>query len=249
MYTYIIDQVEILFQRLGYKIKYETDFTSHMTGGWYLSPRWHAHEFILTNLVFFTLFFWSLSRILRPTSPVSVAFSEFTPARSLNRTDMLITVLVASSVILTATHKMLGSTLWLMFQPCHMHSMLLAALLLWPQPKKHFGVNLVLNVYLHHLWGTLLALAQPDFRGYGQFLEKENFWFEHVAILVLPFYMLYSGRFALFPLSLEFYVFAYTCLGIYHSLILEVSSIVSGININYMLAPPPGKSAYFGGHP
>lgn len=76
--------------------------------------------------------------------------------------------------------------------------------------------------------------------------ETENLFYllrvEHIIILILPFYMVYSGRYLVLPASYKVAMFAFMLYGLYHSPLIHVVALKSTININYIFTPPPSKS-------
>ncbi len=86
---------------------------------------------------------------------------------------------------------------------------------------------------------TALAIVLPDTAQLQLPFEVVNFWVQHYALLLLPLYMLLTHR---FPISPAWAVTSYS-IGIgmgFHFLAQLPAALLSGVNVNYMLWPPPG---------
>jgi hypothetical protein len=72
-----------------------------------------------------------------------------------------------------------------------------------------------------------------------------NIILEHILLLVVPIYMIYSRRYVVLPKSKEILFFSFFAYSFFHTPVLHISSLMSGFNLNYMFAPPPSKFAFF----
>ena len=68
---------------------------------------------------------------------------------------------------------------------------------------------------------------------------------EHYLLLLVPIYLIYTGRFAVYPLSFSYAVFSYALFSLFHSLVLSGFGLLTGHNLNYMLVPPNSKCGIF----
>ncbi|KAF9114976.1 hypothetical protein BGX27_009304 [Mortierella sp. AM989] len=141
-------------------------------------------------------------------------------------------------------HKFLRGGLIYLLQPCHMSAMLLIIILLGPKEKK--WPHVLLNIYFHIMWGTMLALLSPDLRDYDLFFEVENFYIEHYLLLLAPVYMIWSNRYVIWPVSIDVTFMSFSLFALYHSFILSSMALLIGENLNYLLVPPPGPLQAFG---
>jgi hypothetical protein len=64
---------------------------------------------------------------------------------------------------------------------------------------------------------------------------------EHILILILPFYMIHTGRYLVLPASVKMAMFSFALYGLYHCPLIHVVALKSTININYIFTPPPSK--------
>ncbi|KAF9312073.1 hypothetical protein BG003_006696 [Podila horticola] len=61
---------------------------------------------------------------------------------------------------------------------------------------------------------------------------------EHYLLLLVPVYLIYTGRFVVFPLSFSYAVLSYALFSLFHSFVLSGFGLLTGHNLNYMLVPP-----------
>lgn len=126
-----------------------------------------------------------------------------------------------------------------MLQPCHVATVLMLYCFYTTNYKR---AVVVFQVSLHYTFFTILAIAVPDLAQLHLPLEVTNFWIQHYAILIAPLYVLFfSNRFPLSP-SVSTTLLAIGFGGLFHYLFQLPAGMVTGINVNYMLWPPPGKT-------
>jgi len=131
-----------------------------------------------------------------------------------------------------------------MLQPCHMATLLCLYCL---YSKNYQRASTVFQISLHYAFFTILAIAVPDLAQLHLPFEVLNFWVQHYALVLTPLYLLFfSDRFPLSP-SLSTTILAIGIGGIFHFGCQLPAGIVTGINVNYMLWPPPGVPTAFAG--
>ncbi|KAI7885553.1 hypothetical protein K492DRAFT_203958 [Lichtheimia hyalospora FSU 10163] len=217
--------------------KAEYDFADSLGGAWYITPTHHAIEFLTLAPLYtiFTLLY--AKRVLRsPGAYQLLTSTEQRPARSLLET--LLFVMLIASFTVTVIHKAVTGTLLFLMQPCHASAFLLILVMGWPNHKYPLIPRLLFNIYLHTLWGTILALIWPDLRDHEMLGEIFNFFMEHTLILVVPLYMTLTRRYPVLPISVDMALFSFFLYAAYHSPVLHISSLLSGYNLNYALVPP-----------
>ncbi|KAI8876117.1 hypothetical protein K501DRAFT_335526 [Backusella circina FSU 941] len=233
-------KVEAVIRAIAAEVPTETDWEESSLGSWYNHPRQHGLElmFLATTYGFATYIFFH--RLLRPGTENYRLLTQFEPPSRASLTERGMTLALICSLLLTLTHKIIRNTVWFMMQPCHMSGVLLLFTLAYPN-KRSPVPHVFFNMYLHLQWGALAALAFPDLRGHSMIGETFNFFAEHILLLVVPIYMIYSRRYVVLPKSKEILFFSFFAYSFFHTPILHISSLMSGFNLNYMFAPPPIK--------
>ncbi|KAG0260238.1 hypothetical protein DFQ27_003637 [Actinomortierella ambigua] len=245
--THVLNPASSWVESIAFDMPKTTDLTDTYRGTWFLSPRQHTIEFVCYNVLFFVLFTVGQRLLKRKGSAfyspkidqLSDQLSESIDANVLRGhwMDKAVLALLCGSYVLTVYHKVFGDNFMYLLQPCHVNLLLLISAFVFNSKQSKF-TNLAFNTYLHYLWATIIALWFPDSTDNGLFLVIENFWFEHYLLLLVPVYMIYSGRFVIFPLSLSYAVVSYALFCLFHSFVLSGCGLLTGHNLNYMLVPP-----------
>lgn len=215
-------------------------------GSWYLSPKQHGVEFIVTNIVFVLLFRFFYNRAFKKDTPADqvLVHAVATAPSKRSKLDFFLLSMLFASISLITYHKYVRNAMVFMLQPCHVSMISLITILLMNPQRK--SPHIAFNIYLHTQWGTLLALFFPDLRGYDLPFEIENFWIEHLLLVIAPVMMIFNNRLAVLPLSFDIAFVSFVFKATYHSLVLAIVSLYTGRNLNYMLTPPPGPVETFG---
>ncbi|KAK3814884.1 MAG: TMEM164 family-domain-containing protein [Benniella sp.] len=235
--TEIVNPAARFVEMIAFEMPRVTDLADTYKGTWYLSPRQHTIEFVCYNVLFFVLFRVGL-HLFRKKGPRLDQLSE-----SINNNvlrghvmDKAVLVLLCGSYALTVYHKVFGDNFVYLLQPCHVNLLLLIFTMVGPRESK--VTKMAFNSYLHYIWATIFALSFPDTTENGLWLVIENFWLEHYLLLLVPVYLIYTGRFIVFPLSFSYAVLSYALISLFHSFILTGCGLLTGQNLNYMLVPP-----------
>eukprot|EP01098_Paradermamoeba_levis_P012052 TRINITY_DN520_c0_g3_i2.p1 TRINITY_DN520_c0_g3~~TRINITY_DN520_c0_g3_i2.p1 ORF type:complete len:336 (-),score=104.98 TRINITY_DN520_c0_g3_i2:19-939(-) len=121
--------------------------------------------------------------------------------------------------------------------PCHAVTTVYLFCLYLPS---YTSASKVFNVGVYMLGFTALALAVPDTSDLQLPFHIHVFWAQHILLLLLPIYLLASRRF--FPeINFRSLMFAIGWGFVYGFVVQAPLALVTGVNINYMLWPPPGQ--------
>jgi hypothetical protein len=117
---------------------------------------------------------------------------------------------------------------------------LLLFVVLFPQSKHNSSALIMACSWV---WGAIASFLFPDRAGYTQYLELENYYLQHVLLLLIPvFYIVIRRADAYAHMSVyESWVMCiyYDCLqNLYHVFFLWALAVLSDINLNYMLSSP-----------
>lgn len=85
-------------------------------------------------------------------SPISQLFNAYEAPRSKSKIEIAVLVTLATSLLITVSHKWARGGMIYLLQPCHMSAMMLIAILAGPKTKK--WPHILLNIYFHIMWGT-----------------------------------------------------------------------------------------------
>ncbi|KAK3810775.1 MAG: TMEM164 family-domain-containing protein [Benniella sp.] len=226
------------------EMPFETDWETSLNGSWYLSPRRHTIEFLIYNVIFLYSAHYFYRRALSPGSPISQRFAAYVPPSKKSKIEITVLILLAASLLTTAFQKWIRGGMLYLLQPCHMSALMLITVLAGPKDKK--WPHILLNIYFHIMWGTMLALLSPDLRDYSLVFEVENFYIEHYLLILVPIYMIWSNRYVIWPVSMNVALMSFSLFALYHSFILSSMALLKGQNLNYLLVPPPGPLQAFG---
>ncbi|KAF1798955.1 TMEM164 family-domain-containing protein [Mucor lusitanicus] len=233
-------RLESWVKAIAADVPVETDWAQSSFGSWYNEPRQHGLELLFLASFWGFATYMMFCRLLRPGTSNYKLLTEFQVPCRASLTERGMTLSLICSLLLTLTHKIIRNRVWFMMQPCHMSGVLLLFTLVYPNKRSPIP-HIFFNIYLHLQWGALAALAFPDLREHTMIGETFNFFAEHILLLVVPVYMIYSRRYVVLPKSREILLLSFFSYSFFHTPLLHLISLVSGYNLNYMWAPPPIK--------
>lgn len=221
-------------------------------GFWYLSPEQHLLEFFLLNFVVIYLIRrtyrnWKLQLLDDKRAPGFTPLD--TPKLPLYLSIPLL-ISLSAAYLITLHQKVTHGTEWFLLQPCHMSVKIWIAVTLCLTISNSKTTRTIAGLVGAGVggcisWGALLALATPDFRGYDSSIQIANFYIEHYLIILVPLFLTYCGYIPLSPPSRHFTFLVFLAKCLYHSVFLEIASLYSGKNLNYVMVPPPGPLLHF----
>ncbi|KAI3646479.1 hypothetical protein MP228_009407 [Amoeboaphelidium protococcarum] len=244
---YVVQTLESFVLGFAAEMSYITDRNSSLKGSWYLSPAQHAIEFVVTNMFTITTFLYYINKVFNHHAGLEKFISDLGDKAAGTKRSWLERVVHVSLVvtfIMTLKFTYVKGFMLFVLQPCHITNLMYIYLLTLDTRRKL--PHIMFNILLHLSWGILLAVVQPDLRDSHQFMEKHFFWYEHIILLALPIWCMWKKRFYVMPLQMNLALASFLGLAVYHSLILATVSLLSGVNVNYMLKPPIGLLEMFG---
>ncbi|KAF2071884.1 hypothetical protein CYY_006811 [Polysphondylium violaceum] len=198
---------------------------------WFLSPEQHALEFIYMNLTYILVIIFGSYLLKGRKSKITVVNDKKD-----HILVKLVALVLAINVIMNLIYKTSKSCrqLFFMLQPCHVVSCVYIFCLLTNNYQR--GLK-VFKVSIYMIFVTVAALVRPDTTDLTLQYEVLNFYIQHYALLFAPFIL------QIYRYNIEFeWGYALISSGIFgiaHFFFFEIFSFISGININYMLFPPP----------
>lgn len=220
-----------------------------MVGSWYLHPERHAVEFIVSIIICIA---------------VMVCLVPNLPRCSEEKRRHLIPpfwvkVLTFFTYTLQLIYKSCGypGKLYFLAMPCNVIWGLWALLCFWPG----LGVNTAHALHQVIYTTTILAyaaVAAPDLGDLIMFGEVPFFFFMHFALIGLPLYFHYTGRITMIPEAknegeslvvyfAKWWILSLTCFSLFYQAVVVPLCFISGLNINYMLHPPPTPGDFLSG--
>jgi len=154
--------------------------------------------------------------------------------------DVALRVSVWATAVSTLYIKLVTGRAIFLLQPCHISNALLCALTLIDArgPLGELSSR-ALWVDLLAKYGTAAALIVPDVGPAPIWGETFSFFFQHWVLCLLPAVWLLRRRFTLFT-GTRALLFAWACTCALHFCVLLPVTLLAGMNVNYMGAPPPG---------
>ncbi|KAI9319189.1 TMEM164 family-domain-containing protein [Dichotomocladium elegans] len=234
----VVNRLERLVRKVAGDLPTDNDWTQSTKGSWYVHPRQHAIEIVFLASAFGCAAGYFFNKTLGPGTLNFKLLSSFVPPVPASWAEKALLGSLIGSLGITFVHKKIRKQTLFMLQPCHMNALLLISVL--SAPEKMIS-KVLFNFYLHTQWGGYAALAFPDLRDHKMFLETFNFFAEHILILVAPIYMIYSRRYLVLPASPNMAMLSFFLYGLFHTPFLHACALRSGLNLNYLFAPPPCK--------
>jgi uncharacterized membrane protein YgcG len=133
-----------------------------------------------------------------------------------------------------------------MLMPCHLLTTALLAMHFAPRSVRVSDwATLMFNHYMSYTFMPVLAVALPDLRDYTLPFETVAFFAQHIFMIASPVLFILRRKFHIIRghrIEIAAYAFG---TAVFFFFLVPVS-ILNGVNLNYMLSPPPGILAQFG---
>jgi len=130
------------------------------------------------------------------------------------------------------------------------------ALFLSLSPTFNFSSSeTIVQLFMCYVTLPILALLTPDLRDSNMFLEKTFFFLHHICLLIIPVYYITTRRVSVlggcdinsFVLNLKYWVLSCAYFSLFYFSLVSTLSVWSGMNLNYMLSPPPTPGDFMEG--
>lgn len=184
--------------------------------------------------------------LLAPRAPLA------TPNKLLRVLDIVGRVLCVVCACATVYYKWASNRWAYLFQPCHLSTLVLAALCFAPDGTTQrddagkptgrrwfswLSADKAFHIYNGASFGAWLAMLAPDTRGLDLPGEVVNYWVGHVVLVGLPMVWLAMRRFHCFA-SWQLSVVTWAGVFLAHYTLLLPLSLLYRENVNFMLVPP-----------
>ncbi|RNF03020.1 TMEM164 family protein [Trypanosoma rangeli] len=205
---------------------------------WFQPPKVHIFEFVLVNLFVWWCFRASWGYRSRAWKYLRGVPPDMCRESRLNALLGFFFLLCwVFQVVLKAVRPRPFIQLGWMFMPCHLITLLWAVVLLRSGPR-HYPMNTYLaTLAADYHWGPAAAIASPDWGDHQYKLEGHVFMLHHGLLLLMPFY--YAARYELLPMTTSHLLHVTAVATLVNIGFYTPYSLITGLNLNYMLYPPP----------
>lgn len=204
-------------------------------GTWYLDPQQYILEGIVVSLACLGVIRFFLPRLSTIPSHFVVRHPKGVP---------LVAAISCLAILYFKYFAYLKKVLYFVM-PCNMQWLLTALLCYGPKNWR----PVILELQLSYLGGAFVALAVPDLADLSMFGELEFFFFNHGILPFIPLLYLQNGSFTTrtsLATHIGWWAIACGFFGIFYFTFVTLLAILSGLNLNYMLHPPPGQDLCIG---
>jgi len=145
-----------------------------------------------------------------------------------------------------------------MFSPCNLLWALATILFYYPN-LSHSTSQMILQLWISYIMLPIVALSVPDLADCVLFMEIPFFFLHHICLIMFPVYYVVTGKVSVsFPEGnrgdvdkgfgllvsaastfLRYWILSCAYFALLYFTIVTGLSIWSGMNLNYMLSPPP----------
>eukprot|EP00164_Ancoracysta_twista_P005269 GFYU01007211.1.p1 GENE.GFYU01007211.1~~GFYU01007211.1.p1 ORF type:complete len:316 (-),score=98.13 GFYU01007211.1:40-987(-) len=220
-----------------------------VVASWYISPKQHIVEGLFYNLFFG---YWALHFLRRLNNVGYFELAALHPPATTAKTKVwgkILTQVTLWTYLITVGYKWTRNELPFLLQPCHILNLTLIVMDFMPRnedgtPSK--TTTIMFQVYCCIMYSTVLALATPDLTDLYLPFEIPMFFWQHILLLLHPYFAIKLGMFSLLPYSLDLVMLAHCTFSVVHAALLQFCGWQTGLNLNYLWSPPPGPLDLFG---
>lgn len=231
---------------------------------WYLSPERHIIEYIVVTILCSIIIKVILSNLT--TYPESNNEKNKNKNSSLSlslRPPLFLRILTMACCTLNLLYKYFGydGKLYFLTMPCHTNWAMAIILCFYPNLSSHAS-NIICQIWIGMAGLTIVAIAEPDLSDLTLPFEVPYFFIHHFVLLLYPFYYLVFGKITLLPLPLplplpqqestlscfmKWWMLTSTIFSLFYVTIVTPLCMYSGLNLNYMMSPPPTPGNFING--
>ena len=205
-------------------------------GTWYLDPQQYILEGIVVSLACLGVIRYFLPKLL---SAIPSQFEVHHP-----KGVPLVAVISCLTIAYYKYFAYLEKLLYFVM-PCNMQWLLMVVLCYGPTNWR----PAILELQLSYLGGAFVALAVPDLTDLSMFGEMEFFFFNHGILPFIPLLYLQNGSYTTrtsLATHIEWWAISCAFFGIFYFTVVTFLAVLTGLNLNYMLHPPPGQDVCIG---
>jgi hypothetical protein len=219
-----------------------------MVGTWYIHPDRHFAESLLVGVACLLVIRSIVPRLVFPADEDVVC---------LRPPNVLRFAMVLFSVSMLV-YKSCGypGKIFMIAMPCNMIQCLHAFLALYPKPLPPRATHVICQLLIVFAGLPVVAVATPDLSDLTLPFEIEYFFFSHACLILVPWYYVLSGKVSTFPNDneqtlvgsfLKWTLLGFAVSSLFYFVVASPLGIMVGINLNYMLSPPPSPGDFIAG--
>mmetsp|Transcript_31593 Transcript_31593/g.66007 ORF Transcript_31593/g.66007 Transcript_31593/m.66007 type:complete len:357 (+) Transcript_31593:57-1127(+) len=211
-----------------------------MVGSWYLTPERHIIEYISAVAI--------SSTIIRALLP---KLSRY-PDDQVDNLNPPVFIKIPTCIFVSCQliYKFCGypGKVLFMFMPCNVLWTMWAFLCFWPNLSAQM-MHILYQLIVPYSGLAIAAVATPDTSDLTMWGEVPFFFLMHCALIIYPIYFLSSGVITVLPIIgsndnivgnfLKWWALTCACFAFFYFGIATPLSVIYGLNVNYMLHPPP----------
>lgn len=219
-----------------------------MIGSWYLQPERHIVESaIATVAALLVIGYLQISHHDKNKS-------DKQQQKRLNQQPpalIRLSTLVIFTMVLTYKLNGYDTKIFQMLAPCNVLWILAMILHFYPNLSAS-KFRLIVQLFSTYIMLPIVAIAVPDLSDLTLFGEVQVFFLHHIILILIPVYYVVTGRVSLITeggggsslmtvvsMNARHWLMGSACFTLLYFPIVSLVSIWSGINLNYMLSPPP----------
>ncbi|KAL7473479.1 hypothetical protein ACHAXS_013952 [Conticribra weissflogii] len=206
----------------------------------YLTPERHIVEYILAVIISSTMI-----RALLPKLP------RYPDDKADNLTPPIFIKIPTGVIVLSQLiYKISGypGKVLFIFMPCNVMWTMWAFLCFWPNLNAQ-TMHILYQLIVPYSGLAVAAVATPDTSDLTMWGEVPFFFLMHYTLIIYTIYFLSSGKVTVLPIIgsndnmvgnfLKWWAFTCACFAFFYFGIATPLSLIYGLNVNYMLHPPP----------
>ena len=216
-----------------------------MVGSWYLTPERHVVEYII-----FVMLSLMIIRMILPTmSQYSTTATTTTKNNNKMKPPLFMQIITAILFTCQLNYKYHGYSGKILFMGMPCNVLLTMWTILCFVPLKEQTMHIMHQLIVPHTSLAVVAVATPDTSDLLMYMEVPFFFIFHTILILYPLYFLKSGRISVLSLPncndgivvnfVKWWILACAYFALFYFGIATPLSLIYGLNINYMLSPPP----------
>jgi len=151
--------------------------------------------------------------------------------------DKVIGVILTIVFTAEVSYKIITQKVMFLLQPCH----IITAIMIYCLFSRSRTSDWLFTMSMGCMFGPVSAMILPETSCLRLPFEVEVYWIQHSIICSLPVYFLsrHSGKIAYFEHDWTWILSSAIFAVIFHFIILSPIAVVTEVNINFLLCPPP----------